>query len=249
MAILIFQHSPHGGALRLGEKLRGYGPNLKVVRIDLGEPVPEDLSDVDGIITTGGPQRPDDDSQPWMAAEMALLKEAHEVELPVVGICLGSQILGRALGGTTGLLDDGKIELGWHELRLNHIGREDPLHGGFAWNSMQFHWHSYQLTELPPGAQVLASSDVCKVQAWSMGLRTYGFQYHPEVYRESIEQWAADEPQDLTDAGVTLEQLREDTEKHFAGFERLSDRLFERMALLLMAPDRRCAGVARDMHH
>ncbi|UCD76711.1 MAG: type 1 glutamine amidotransferase [Phycisphaerales bacterium] len=258
MAVIILEHSPRTGALRLGETLRNYGQSLRVVALHEGDPVPDDLVEVDGIISAGGPQDPSDDSLPWLEEEMALLRAAHEAELPVVGLCLGCQILGRALGGRVGRLSASEdpantparyIELGWHELKLTPTGREDPLHAGFAWNSMQLHWHRHHLIEPPPGAQVLASSDLCKVQTWSLGVRTYGFQYHPEVYPQTIENWAADEPQDLEEAGISLEQLRKDTEQYYPSFERLSDRLFERISLVLMAPDRRCAGVARDMHH
>ena len=256
MAVIILEHSPLTGALRLGEKLLGYGQHLQVIKLHEGHRLPDDLKEVDGVIAAGGPQSPADDSVPWLADEMALLRAAHEAQLPVVGLCFGCQILGRALGGEVGPLGGGEsdessstIELGWHEVRLTPASREDPIYAGIAWQSQQLHWHRYQLTELPPGARLLASSKLCRVQAWALGLRTYGFQYHPEVYPETIESWTDDGPQDLAEAGITRDELKRQTEKQYPGFARLADRLFERISLVLMASDRRYAGLTKDLHH
>ena len=123
------------------------------------------------------------------------------------------------------------------------------MHAGIAWTSSQLHWHRDQATEAPPGARVLAGSQACPIQAWARGLRTYGFQYHPEVTPATIERWAAADPRDLDDAGITLEQLRTDTDRHYPSMERLSRRLFESIALFLAPADRRYEGLLKDLHH
>jgi GMP synthase (glutamine-hydrolysing) len=245
--ITVFEHSPSTGALRLGEVLRDYGHRLRFVSLHRDEPVPADLDDVDGVVTTGGPQSPSGD-EPWIEAELRYLREAHEAGLPVVGICLGNQLLARALGGEVGPLDGG-IELGWHDVTLTPVGAEDPLHAGIPWTSLQVHWHSHQVTEVPAGARVIAASGRCAVQAWALGLRTYGIQYHPEVFPQTLETWAAEEPAALDEAGIKLDLLRSQTKEFYPPFARLRDRLFESMALFLLPADRRNQGLVKDLHH
>ncbi len=247
MAIVILEHSPSTGAMRLAAALRDYGHRLRVIKLHAGAAVPADLDDTDGIVSTGGTYSANG-SEPWMEPEMKLLAMADETQLPVIGICLGSQLLARALGGEVGPMEGG-IELGWHEVALTPAGAEDPLHAGIAWTSMQFHWHQDQVTKVPDGARVLATSQRCQAQAWACGLRTYGFQYHPEVYADTAAAWAARHPDDLLKAGITLEELKTRTAEHYRVFERLSCRLFESIAMLLAPSDRRYQGLVKDLHH
>ncbi len=247
MAIVILEHSPSTGAMRLAAALRDYGHRLRVIELHAGAAVPADLDDTDGIVATGGAYSAND-NEPWMEPEMKLLAMADEVQLPVIGICLGSQVLARALGGEVGPMEGG-IELGWHEVALTPAGAEDPLYAGIAWTSMQFHWHQDQVTKVPDGARVLATSQRCQTQAWACGLRTYGFQYHPEVYADTVVAWAAQHPDDLLKARITLEELTTRTAEHYPTFERLSRRLFESIALLLVPSDRRYKGLVKDLHH
>jgi GMP synthase (glutamine-hydrolysing) len=248
MSILVFEHSDSSGSERLGEALRDYGHRLRILRLDEGDHVPPDLDDVDGIISCGGPQSAYDDAIAWLEPQIELMRQAHELQLPIVGLCLGSQILGRALGGTVEK-HAGGIEFGWHEVKLTPVGREDAIHTGIAWSSTQMHHHRDHVSQLPPGARLLSSSAKCKVQAWVVGLRSYGFQYHPEVTIETIERWAREEPEALRESGLTIEQLRAQTQKHYAAFARLSQRLFESIALFLMPVDRRSRGLVKDLHY
>lgn len=248
MAILVFEHASRTGIMRLGTTLRDYGHRLRFVRRHLGDPIPPDLDDIDGIISCGGPQSANDDSLPWLEPEMQLMRTAHEREMPIVGLCLGSQILARALGGEVGQMKDGP-EVGWREVKLSPAGREDPIHAGMPWQSVQPHYHYDCVTELPPGAHLIASSDCCKVQAWTVGLRSYGFQYHPEIVADTMETLADDDPDALTKAHLTREELAAQTAKHYPAFERLTNRLFENIALLLMPVERRYQGLVKDLHH
>ena len=247
MAIVVLQHSPTAGAMRLGATLRDYGHHLRVIDLHAGAPVPADLDDTDGIVSTGGHMSANG-SHEWLEPEMELLRRADDADLCVIGLCLGCQILSRALGGEVGQLEDG-IELGWHEVAMTPAGAEDPVHAGIAWNSMQLHWHREQVTVPPDGARVLATSQRCPVQTWTRGLRTYGFQYHVEAESDTIETWAREHPEDLLEAAVTIEELRAQTAAHFDASARLTGRLFESIALLLVPADKRYQGVVRDLHH
>ena len=247
MAIVLLEHSANAGARRLGATLRDYGHRLRVVRLHDGGQVPADLDDVSGIVALGGRASAHDD-HPWMAAERDLLRAAHEEEVPVVGVCLGCQILAAALGGAVGPLPDG-IEAGWQDVHLTPAGAEDPLFAGVPWTARQVQWHREQVTEVPPGARVLAKSPRCPVQAWVLGLRTYAFQFHPEADRDTLAVWADDDPGALREAGIGIEQLREETRLYYPAFERLTNRMFESMALFLMPADRLNRGLVKDLHH
>jgi GMP synthase-like glutamine amidotransferase len=251
MSILVFEHSDSTGSERLGQALRDYGHRLRVLRLHADDEVPADLDDVDGIVSCGGPQAAYDDSNTWLAPQMELMREANQIGMPIVGLCLGCQILARALGGKVEKMSTsgGGIEFGWHEVDLNPVGREDVLHTGIAWSSMQFQHHRDHVSQLPPGSRLLASSGKCKVQSWALGLRTYGFQYHPEVTLKTIERWAHEEPEALREANITLDELRRQNEQYFPAFKRLSQRLFESIALFLMPVDRRYQGLVKDLHH
>ena len=247
MSIVILEHGPSTGAMRLAAALRDYGHRIRVIELHAGAAVPADLDDTDGIVATGGNYSAND-TEPWLAPEMEFLARADAAQLPVIGICLGSQVLARALGGEVAPMEGG-IELGWHEVALTPAGAEDPLYAGIAWTSMQFHWHQDQVTKMPEGARVLATSERCQTQAWACGLRTYGFQYHPEVYADTAAAWAARHPDALLEAGITLDELKTRTVEHYPSFERLSRRLFDAIAMLLVPSDRRYKGLVKDLHH
>lgn len=253
MSILIFEHSDTTNAERLAITLNDYGHRLKIVKLHHrgmvggGDLVPPDLDDVDGIISCGGPQAAYDDSIDWLEPQMALMRQAHAMDMPIVGLCLGCQLLARALGGTVEKNPAG-LEFGWHDVSLTPVGREDMIHTGIGWTTTLFHHHRDHISKLPPMGRLLASSAQCKVQAWTAGLRSYGFQHHPEVTVDTIERWCAKEPETLEEAGIALEELRDQTRQYAAAFERVTERLFESIALLLMPVDRRY-GLARDLIH
>jgi len=249
MPTLILEHSDFSGADRLAPLLRDRGHRLDVRRLHAGDALPVDLDGVDAVVTCGGQADPlDDEGHEWMAGELTLLRTAHESGLPVVGFCLGSQLLARALGGTVERLEGG-IELGWHSVRLTPAGRDEAIFAGIPWDSPQLHHHRWQVASPPPEATVLAASDATPVQAWRCGMRTYGFQYHLEADRNRLDQWCEADPSIVSDAGTSREALEEGTAAHWESAARLADHVFDRLAQLVMPLDRRQMGVARDLHH
>ena len=87
------------------------------------------------------------------------------------------------------------------------------------------------------------------VQCWAVGLRTYGFQYHPEILPETVARWGREHPDSLAEAGLEAKQLEEQTQQHYPACHRVTERLFELIALLLMPADQRNRGVVKDLHH
>ena len=231
MAILIIEHSERTGSDRLGVRLRDDGHRLQVVRVHLGEKLPPDLQEIDGIITCGGPQPPDCD-EPWVEDELALLRAADAAELPILGICLGCQLLVRALGGELAPLD--MPEIGWFDITLTAVGRNHPILAGQPWCGPQFHWHHWQVKTLPKDAQLLASSERCEVQAWTKGVNTYAVQYHPECERSTVTDWIDDDSRTLNEYSIDAKTIEDDSDRLFPDYIRLTDRFFEAISQLLM---------------
>ncbi|MEC9374437.1 MAG: type 1 glutamine amidotransferase [Planctomycetota bacterium] len=239
MATIVFQHSDIGRPGRLGLTLRDHGHRLKIIRPDRGEAIPPDFDDVDGVISMGGPQSTvDAGSRPeWMEEEMAFLKEAHERALPVIGVCLGHQMLAVALGGETGRM--AKPEVGFYPVDITVPGQTEHVLAGISWRSRQFCHHGDHVTKAPPGAVVLAKSELCPVQAFRAGLRTYAFQYHFEADRQHAMQIAESEPDLLHKAGHTEQEIAAQADECYEQFARLADRLCVNIATLVALVGRR----------
>lgn len=224
--ITILQHSDIGAG-RIGAALRDHGFRLDIRRIDLpcsegGRPVPPDLDNVDGVVSLGGPQNVGDPAA-WLEEEAAFLRKAHLAKLPVVGICLGAQLLAHALGGKVGPME--RPEVGFHRLYISPAGQTETIFAGIAWESPQLQTHGYEVKELPPGATLLASSKQCRVQAFKVGLRSYGFQFHPEADMPMIERFIAQSEDEMRAAGLSAADFRAQAERDYAEYARLSDRL------------------------
>lgn len=236
MAIIVFQHHDIGVPGRLGLTLRDHGFKLRVVRPDRGEALPQDYDDVEGVVSMGGPQNVDDapGKWPWMAGEMAYLKGAHERQLPVIGVCLGHQMLAAALGGEVGPIDPGQgPEMGFLPVEIGVAGHTDAVLAGIAWRSMQFQSHGREVKKLPAGAVALSSSARCKVQSFRAGLRSYGFQYHFEVDRAGVEKHVRADGECMAKAGLSVEEALRQADAHYPSFARLADRLCLNLATVL----------------
>ncbi|MBX3355200.1 MAG: type 1 glutamine amidotransferase [Phycisphaeraceae bacterium] len=246
MSIVILEHSPNFGAGILARGLRTLGSRLRIIRVDRGEALPPDLDGITGLVSCGGPQSAYG-NEPWLAAEMSLIRDAHGAGVPVVGLCLGAQLLAQALGGE--VKKSATPELGWFNVSLSPVGREDPVLAGIPWTSTQFCWHFDEIVTAPPEARILASSERCRVQAFAVGLFSYGFQYHFEWDRAIILKEVDEYGDEVRSAGASPEAIRSGVDQHAAVAERLAERLTERIALCLMPVDRVNRGIVRDLHH
>ena len=147
------------------------------IRVDLGETVP-DLREYDAVVFAGGEYRPDEFEEPIFHAERERIMEALDAQVPILGICLGHQLLAHWLGGE---VKTGRWEIGWLPVTVNQAAQGDPLLEGLGETFHAFLWHGDQVTKLPPGATLLASSEKCEVQAYRLdGLPVWGLQFNPQ---------------------------------------------------------------------
>jgi len=187
MRVLVLQHAPSEGPGTLGTFLESRGVDLATCRIDEGEPVPEDPGNVSAILSLGGPMSLAGESRPgFFAAETALLSEALRREIPVLGICLGAQILARACGA--GVSRAPRVEVGWSRVRLTPEGLRDPLFCGVPERFDAFQWHG-DTFDIPSGGARIVEGDTCRNQAFRWGRSAYGLQFHVEATPEMIQEW------------------------------------------------------------
>jgi len=173
---------------------------LEVVRLDRGELVPEGIRAFDRVVSLGSEQAADDDSVPWQAVEQATLRAAVEAEVPILGICFGSQSLARALGG--GVRRAARPEIG----RWVSVGAQAADFDDGPW----FEWHRDEILP-PPDATILARND-SGVQAFRLGPHV-GLQFHPEVDEAIVGAWADASREDAT----VPPGVREETARMLAG--------------------------------
>lgn len=240
MAIVVFQHGDHVGPGRFGATLRDHGFLLDIRRLDLppaagGSSIPVDYDDVEGVLSLGGEQNVGD-PLPWLEGESAYLRGAHERDIPVIGICLGAQLVAHGLGGSVGPMQT--PEVGFHTVSINTTGQVDPLLAGLAWDSPQFCSHGFEIKRLPAGATLLASSRSCEVQCFRAGLRTFAVQYHPECDRAMIDRFCSGGSL-MRRAGLTQGDISAQADRHGEMFARLADRLCVNLVTLLFPGSRR----------
>lgn len=248
MPLLILQHDELEHAGRLGDILTDLGHRLDVRKLFAGDAVPLDLDDTDGVISLGGAfnayrDAEDATEEPaWLQPEKDLLKAAHDAELPVLGICLGAQLLAIALGGEVGPLDpEHAPEVGFEKVTSTFFGSTDPLLVGLPWASHPFHLHGQQVTKAPPGGTPipLQGSKACKVQAYRSGLTSYGFQYHFEWTRSMMVNVLEANAMSLAAAGVDVAAVKSSFDAHYPMSRHLGDRLCQNLAKLLFPIDKR----------
>lgn len=193
--ILIVVHQAHSTPGRIGERLQRRGYRLDVRRPALGDPLPQTLASYAGAVVFGGPMSANDDL-PFIRAEIDFIEKALAAEAPLLGICLGAQMMAKALGASVSPHREGACEIGYYPLEATDTGA-----ALLNWPSHVYHWHSEGF-DLPRGADLLATGEVFPNQAFRYGGSAYGLQFHPEVTREMMCLWTVRGAHNLTKRGA-----------------------------------------------
>ena len=202
-----------------GPALRGAGLRLDERFLRAGDALPE-LSEVDGIVALGGEQTAND---PALEPQAALLREAAERGVPVLGVCLGAQLLAHALGGSVARLP--RRMVAWAPIEPLPEAADDPVLGSLPAGAMALHWNEDGF-EPPPAAVELLRRPGGSGEGFRYGDRAWGVQFHPEVDPANLEGWYRVGYQELSEAGVTEEQARAADALHLHGQRALSEALF-----------------------
>lgn len=181
--IAIFRHSPTEGAGHFALFLTQHAIPWQMIHIDQGEAVPADASAFAGLVFMGGPMSVNDDL-PWIPKVLALIRDAYAKDIPLLGHCLGGQLMSKALGGV--VTKNPVKELGWGRVTVAESATAREWFGDIR-EFDSFHWHG-ETFSLPPGAELLLSSPHCANQAYAMG-KHLGMQCHVEMTESMIRDW------------------------------------------------------------
>ncbi len=246
--LLVFQHVAAEPLGTLDPLIRARGHRIRFVNF---EREPDALPDVDryrGLIVLGGPMNVEDQAtRPHLRTELAAIERMLAQGKPVLGICLGAQLLAHALGAKVERCP--VPEIGWYPLRLTQAGRVDPVLGALGDDTSVFQWHG-QRFDIPDGAVHLAHSEGCAQQAFRHGDNAYGFQFHLEMDAPLIERWLARPAyrDELAASGLPhgADAIRAQTRVHIAGMQRQAQAVFNGFLDRIGRPQRRYTLPSRE---
>ncbi len=208
---LVVENDPTDDARRLGEWLTEAGLELATARPYADDALPADLDGYAALVVLGGDQHayPGPDGTPgapWFPALEGLLRKAVRFKVPTLGVCLGGQLLATAHGGTVERSPAGP------EIGARMVARRDAAEHDTLWRYVPFapdvlQWHHDEITELPVGAVLLAASTHYPHQAFRLGDRAWGLQFHIECDEEMFASWAAGNGEVLADLGTDAETV------------------------------------------
>jgi GMP synthase-like glutamine amidotransferase len=224
--VLAIVHQDDADPGVFADAVRGYGV-LDTWHLPSEREPPRQPCDYDALMTFGGAMHPDDELRHlWLAREKKLLAELLAHGPPLLGVCLGAELLVEAAGGRARRARD--PEIGWFDVQLTDAGAADPLFAPLDSGFVALEWHSYECS-LPADAVPLASSKRC-LQAFRLGERAWGIQFHAEVTGADVESWIDDyrSDEDALRAGLDPDVLRERTRQEIDRWNQIGLGLCER---------------------
>jgi GMP synthase (glutamine-hydrolysing) len=224
--VLALQHAAHEPLGTIETVLHERGIEHTMVRPYDGERVPRTTEGFDGLVVMGGPMGVYEAERfPFLADELQLIRSALEAEVPMLGICLGAQLLAAAAGAR--VYASGRQEIGWYPLTLSPEGEADQLFAGLPGEIDAFHWHG-DTFDAPPGSVLLASSAMTPRQAFRLGKHAYGLQFHLEVTPSIVEEFAVSSTQELHVHGIDPRALMQGAGRFGMELERIARVVFGR---------------------
>ncbi len=225
--LLVAQHVAYEILGTLDPLLRSYGFRIRYVNFGRHPDARPSLDGYHGLVVLGGPMNVDQTQLfPHLETELRLIEDAMRREIPILGVCLGAQLLARALGAV--IRQNPEKEIGWYDVTPTEAGRRDALLSHLGDGEKIYQWHG-DTFDIPAGAAHLASSAACPNQAFRWGDRSYGFQFHLEVDNAMIHRWL-DLPlmrnEIAAEGGICGNEIQRQTQLHGKKLESLSERVF-----------------------
>jgi GMP synthase-like glutamine amidotransferase len=224
--LLIFRHIECEGPGFLAEILSRYDIPWHLVAIDRHDPLPDSLEDCSGLVFMGGPMSVNDD-HPWIRQELSLIRSAFRQGLPVLGHCLGGQLISKALGGQ--VTANPLREIGWHPVRSCRGPVADDWLEGSVDDVELFHWHG-ETFSVPDGAALILEDEWCAHQAFAIG-NILALQCHVEMTASMVREWVKlyqDELDDPSPAVQSCTEIHRDLEKRIAAMQAVAATLYRR---------------------
>lgn len=215
-SVLVIQHEDDAPLGYLGEWLAEADVAVKVVKPYLGEAIPSELNEFAGLIVLGGAMGVHDEAEcPWLVQTKVLLRSAAEQQVPTLGVCLGGQLLADATGGRVERSDN--AEIGVCAISLLEEAQDDEILSGVSNVGIPVlvpQYHQDAIVELPEDAVLLASSDDCRVQAFRIGEKVWGVQFHPETDKNIMQDWLTSLDPARKGVSITDQEVMQDYQQY-----------------------------------
>ena len=226
--VAIFRHSPTEGPGYFATYLESRDLPWRLVALDRDEAVPARPEEFSGLVFMGGPMSVNDDL-PWIAPVLELIRKAVAAGVPVLGHCLGGQLMAKALGGSVGR--NPVKEIGWGEIEVADNSQARAWFGPDLTRFESFHWHGETFT-IPPGAVRIMGNRNCENQGFVMG-RNLGMQCHVEMTEQLIDSWCESGAEEIvgsktSPAVQSAEQMKNRMQEKIVAMRRVADRLYDR---------------------
>ena len=224
--IYIFRHLEHEGPGYLADFLEQRHIPYTVIRIDKGDAVPENIKSASGLVFMGGNMSVND-PLPWIDQELALIRQAAAVGMPVLGHCLGGQLISKALGGN--VTANPVKEIGWFDTEQMDNGAAHAWFQGLPKHMLLFHWHGETFT-IPQGATCILQSQHCAHQAFVIN-NILGLQCHIEMTADMVRDWVRSSPHEFSNPSPTVQSADQMTDKlqvRISELHKVADMLYSR---------------------
>jgi GMP synthase (glutamine-hydrolysing) len=210
----------------ISECLKTAGISARSIRTFDGGEIPQSMNEAEGLIVMGGPMSVYDHKQfPFLLEEQRLIEAALKDDKPVLGVCLGSQLLAATLGSE--VKSGARKEIGWHSVELFESAGSDRLWNGLPPRFTAFHWHG-DVFDLPNGSIALAASDLTPCQGFRYGTNAYGFLFHMEVTENIIQNMVEEFSGELEEESITVRSIVEKNRDFLPALQDIGSRVFQR---------------------